>query len=566
MADPYRTPIPFGGGSSNDPANTLSLHAAPVHPAARPDEVTTSYVVIKVKAEKQDSTAKRPKLSAVLVLDASGSMQGEPIAQVLHSARRLAEILDDTDRLGVVTFENGAQTIAPLLPLGQARRELIYRLSSVQANGGTNIAGGLAQSALLFPRREFGERHLMILMSDGEPNVGPRTAPELKEQAKQLKSRDLAISTLGFGANHQDEILNAIAEGGGGRYTFVIDPKLAESSFIRALGAQLDVVAEKVEVLLTPGPDIDIVRVLEDPPCAFGAGGLRVTLPDLIVGDELNIVVEVRVRAPREPGPMRALSVKLSATVAGTGRTIAAQQTVEILCTRTGTLDSDPVAHALASIALAAEMRSKARILSDRGSYADAEALLRKAQQVLVDTPGFKQGENTPLGDAYETLADDILVLVKRPAREEYEQYKRAARDYMDFASGGTSVRGGGKLGDMPASTRALLDKARGGVVLPRAFVRVLSGPNAGSRIAITKERFVIGRMAGCDLPVPDPNVSRQHSMIEFVHGAFLLVDMGSTNGPIVNGQRVSRIQLHNGMEFQIGGSVLRYETEAPSP
>lgn len=566
MADPYRTPIPFGGGSSNDPANTLSLHVAPVHPAARPDEVTTSYVVIKVKAEKQDSTAKRPMLSAVLVLDASGSMQGEPIAQVLHSAQRLAEILDDTDRLGVVTFENGAQTIAPLVPLGQGRRELIHKLATVQANGGTNIAGGLAQAALLFPKREFGERHLMVLMSDGEPNVGPRTAPELKEQAKLLKARDLAISTLGFGANHQDEILNAIAEGGGGRYTFVIDPKLAESSFIRALGAQLDVVAEKVEVLISPGSDIDIVRVLEDPPCSFGAGGLRITLPDLVVGDELNIVAEIRVRAPREPGPVRALSVKLSANVAGTGRPITAQHTVEILCTRSGSIDSDPVAHALASVAIAAEMRTKARVLSDRGSYADAEALLRKAQQILVETPGFKQGENTPLGDAYETLADDILVLAKRPAREEYEQYKRAARDYMDFGTSGTTARGGGKLGEVPASTRALLDKARAGVALPRAFVRVLSGPNAGSRIAITRERFVIGRIATCDLPIPDPNVSRQHSMIEYVHGAFLLVDMGSTNGPIVNGQRVSRIQLHHGMEFQIGGSTMRYESQEPSP
>ena len=117
-----------------------------------------------------------------------------------------------------------------------------------------------------------------------------------------------------------DDILTAIAEGGGGRYTFVIDPKLAEASFIRALGAQLDVVAERVELLLAPGPGVEIVRILEDPPTAFGAGGLRVTLSDLVVGDELNIVAELRVRAPREPGPIRALTATLSCNLAGTAR------------------------------------------------------------------------------------------------------------------------------------------------------------------------------------------------------------------------------------------------------
>src|SRR6185369_5251209 len=97
----------------------------------------------------------------------------------------------------------------------------------------------------------------------------------------------------------------SIAEGAGGRYTFVIDPKLAESSFIRALGAQLDVVAERVEIVLSPGDGVAILRVLEDPPSAFGAGGLRVTLSDLMAGDELNLVVELRVRAPHEPGVFR---------------------------------------------------------------------------------------------------------------------------------------------------------------------------------------------------------------------------------------------------------------------
>jgi len=564
MADPYRASLPFGAGSGDGSAGMpLSLHVAPVHPAVRPEGETTTYAVARIRAETSAHGIRRPVLSAVLVLDVSGSMMGEPLAQVLHSAKRLAEILDDTDRLGVVTFADGAFTVAPLRPLSTSRRDLLAKLLQINANGRTNIAGGIAQAALLFPRREAGERQLVVLMSDGAPNVGAVTAHDLGAEARLLKSRDVAISTLGFGAEHNDEVLSAIADGGGGRYTFVIDPKLAETSFIRALGAQLDVVAEHVELLLSPGDNVEIIRVLEDPPTAVGASGLRVTLSDLVVGDELNIVVELRVRAPREPGSFRALTAVLSGNFAGTPRSFKTAAHVEMLVTRTSSTDSDPVAHAVVSIALAAEMRTKARALSDRGSYGDAEALLRKAQALIAETPGFVLGDKNALADAYETLADEILVMAKRPAHAEYEVYKRAVRDHADFASGGTKVRGGGKLSDEAPSSRVLLDRARAGTVLPRAFLRVLSGPRVGVRLAIAKDRFVIGRgMNTTDLTLPDANVSRQHSIIELVGGAFWLVDMGSTNGPIFKGKRVTRLQLTSGDEFEIGESLIRYEQE----
>jgi len=561
MPDPYRASAPQGG--SDDAGPPLSLQLSPMHPTASPEARTTTYAVAKIRAERAAAGRARPMLSGVLVLDVSGSMQGEPLAQVLHSARRLAEILDDSDRLAVVTFADGARTVASLTELGKGRKDLLQRLPQIEANGRTNIAGGLAQAALLFPRRDPGERQIAVLLSDGEPNVGAVTTEELSEAAKLLKARDVAVSTLGFGAKHNDEILAAIAEGGGGRYTFVIDPKLAEPSFIRALGAQLDVVAERVELLLTPGEDVEIVRVIESPPTSVAAGGLRVALSDLVVGDELHVVVELRLRAPRETGPRRVLTATLGCNLAGTSRSFKVVQTAEVLVTNTGSGESDPVTHAIVSVALASEMRQKARGLADRGSYADAEAQLRKAQELLAATPGFVKDNGTGLADAYEALADDILVMAKKPQRAEYELYKRAARDHADFAMSGTKPRAGGKIGDAPPSSRALLDKAYAGRAMPRAFLRVLTGPGAGLRVAISKERFVIGRSHGtCDLTLSDPAVSRQHSLVELSGGAFWLIDLGSTNGPVYKGKRVDRLRLTSGDEFEIGEAKLRYEEE----
>ncbi len=72
-------------------------------------------------------------------------------------------------------------------------------------------------------------------------------------------------------------------------------------------------------------------------------------------------------------------------------------------------------------------------------------------------------------------------------------------------------------------------------------------------RYPITKDRFVIGRgKQSSDLTLKDPNVSRQHALVEFQNGVYFLVDMGSTNGVVYNGQRITRKQIGEGDSFRI--------------
>jgi hypothetical protein len=74
-----------------------------------------------------------------------------------------------------------------------------------------------------------------------------------------------------------------------------------------------------------------------------------------------------------------------------------------------------------------------------------------------------------------------------------------------------------------------------------------------GERHHVNKDRYVIGRgKQSSDLTLKDPNVSRQHAMIEFQNGVFFMVDMGSTNGVEFNGQRIARKQIGEGDVFRI--------------
>jgi len=89
--------------------------------------------------------------------------------------------------------------------------------------------------------------------------------------------------------------------------------------------------------------------------------------------------------------------------------------------------------------------------------------------------------------------------------------------------------------------------------VQPAQQTSALSLIYQGERYSINKDRFVIGRgKQSSDLTLKDPNVSRQHAMVEFQNGVYFMVDMGSTNGVEFNGQRIARKQIAEGDVYRI--------------
>jgi len=78
-------------------------------------------------------------------------------------------------------------------------------------------------------------------------------------------------------------------------------------------------------------------------------------------------------------------------------------------------------------------------------------------------------------------------------------------------------------------------------------------------RYVVNIDRFIIGRGKNtANLVIDDPNVSRQHLVIERAGNQFFLVDSGSTNGVFCNGQRVVRKQANEGDIVEIAGHQMR--------
>ena len=79
----------------------------------------------------------------------------------------------------------------------------------------------------------------------------------------------------------------------------------------------------------------------------------------------------------------------------------------------------------------------------------------------------------------------------------------------------------------------------------------------AGRRIELSAERVVLGRSRECDVRVADLNVSRQHAEVRDEDGDYILVDLGSTNGTLLNGRRVDRQRLVDGDTITLGSTEI---------
>ncbi|MEX0754725.1 MAG: DUF3662 and FHA domain-containing protein [Actinomycetota bacterium] len=83
------------------------------------------------------------------------------------------------------------------------------------------------------------------------------------------------------------------------------------------------------------------------------------------------------------------------------------------------------------------------------------------------------------------------------------------------------------------------------------------SGAAAGKTVRIQKPKVTIGRLPECDVVVSDVGASRHHAQIEQRDGAYVLSDLGSTNGTLVNDQPVTTYRLQLGDRITIGETVL---------
>jgi FhaA, N-terminal domain/FHA domain len=81
-----------------------------------------------------------------------------------------------------------------------------------------------------------------------------------------------------------------------------------------------------------------------------------------------------------------------------------------------------------------------------------------------------------------------------------------------------------------------------------------------GQQHELAKRRTTVGRSRDCDIQLPDPNVSRHHAEVRQEGATYWIVDLDSTNGTELNGERTSRAKLEDGDRITVGSTDLIFE------
>jgi hypothetical protein len=343
---------------------------------ARSSRRSTRYLLATVTAPVAPRTAERPPLDLAFVLDRSGSMGGEKIVLAREAVLEGIGMLRATDRFTVVSFDNEIEVVVPITAAtSEAKRHAEARVRTIEPRASTNLGGGwLAGCRQLAEGRGAGSLARCLLLSDGQANQGTTHPGELARLAAEMRMRGIVTSTLGVGADFDEQLMTGMAQAGGGHGYFIRENRQVGDLLTNVIGEALEVVASDAALVLAlpAGADADVVG---DFPVEREGRRLRVGLGDLASGQELRLVV--RLRIPQGPiGEFLKLEAHLSDrdTVLG-----ASRQTVSWTWATDQACDAqarDRVVDVAVATQFAAKARREALELNRGGQYDRAREVL----------------------------------------------------------------------------------------------------------------------------------------------------------------------------------------------
>jgi hypothetical protein len=257
---------------------------------------STRYLLATVTAPVAPRTAERPPLDLAFVLDRSGSMGGEKIVLAREAVLEGIGMLRATDRFTVVSFDNEIEVVVPITAAtSEATRHAEARVRTIEPRASTNLGGGwLTGCRQLVEGRRAGSLARCLLLSDGQANQGSTDPGELARLAAEMRMRGIVTSTLGVGADFDEQLMTGMAQASGGQGYFIRENRQVGDLLTNVIGEALEVVAPDAALVLAlpAGADADVVG---DFPVEREGRRLRVGLGDLASGQELRLVVRLRI-------------------------------------------------------------------------------------------------------------------------------------------------------------------------------------------------------------------------------------------------------------------------------
>ena len=173
-----------------------------------------SIVAVKVLPQ-QAAGSSRGSFHLALLLDVSGSMDGQRLTTVKRTMHLLIDALAVGDKITIISYESSAKIRANAVVITpEMRAELHTIVDGLVAEGGTNIEAAFGELATL------AGISAVFLLTDGMINNGISTCTGLLRIMNAAIAPGTPLNTLGYGADHNSRLLRDMAMKTRGSYTF----------------------------------------------------------------------------------------------------------------------------------------------------------------------------------------------------------------------------------------------------------------------------------------------------------------------------------------------------------
>lgn len=187
------------------------------------------FLALLQPPDLRQGTANPPPRQFIFVLDRSGSMGGQPIAQARNALRACLRTLNPQDEFAIQLFDNVVEWYQPRFsPVTQAEIDKADQfLAAVEGRGGTEIIGAL-QAAFTFSRQPEGRLRYIVFLTDGAVSATERALAEISRKLGKAR-----LFVFGIGPSVNRPLLSRMAAMGRGTSEFLQLDEDIEGAIIR---------------------------------------------------------------------------------------------------------------------------------------------------------------------------------------------------------------------------------------------------------------------------------------------------------------------------------------------
>lgn len=229
-----------------------------------PWNVSHKLVTVGVTTKNESIDAQNGNY--VFLVDVSGSMSGDNrLGLAKYGFNTLLDNLGGGDVVSIVKYASGMEVVADGIECTEEGKAAAKdKMNSLQAYGATNGAGGL-ELAYQTAQKHFitGGNNRVIIISDGDFNVGLNGTDEMKEFIQEKAKNGTYLSVIGVGmGNTRDDMLETLATCGNGNYAYLDGETEAQKVFSHDLNGTLKTVAKDAKAGVTFTENVTKYRLI----------------------------------------------------------------------------------------------------------------------------------------------------------------------------------------------------------------------------------------------------------------------------------------------------------------